>query len=403
VYLPIEDVVQPSHDENARPNLNAFFAKICATTKHSIIAQGGRTFAWSQESCMAKAIGTATEPTPTIVVVIPFYNGSAFIERAVKSVLSQTVPAHEFIVVNDGSRQSEATFLHDLAEKYPFKIIDKLNGGQGTARNAGVAATTSDYICFLDQDDYYLEDHNEILLSGIPHNTKRFGWVYADLYEADENGSIVSTAIVKHHGQHPKTSLQDILRNDMHVLPSASLISRAAFEAVGGFDEQFTGYEDDDLFIRLFRAGYTNHFLSQSVTAWCVNGGSTSFGLKMSRSRMRFFKKMVKTFPDDWFRHRFFLRDCLIPRFHRSFIGDAMMSVVKDARSQIEVYHHYDALIEIAQEYHDIVMASSSVSNRTKQRLRMQMVILRTRSKLLIGAARYTINVVRILRHRLLA
>ncbi len=74
-----------------------------------------------------------------------------------------------------------------------------------------------------------------------------------------------------------------MLREDAYILPSASLIRRAAYEAVGGFDEQFTGYEDDDLFLRLFRAGYTNYYLDKPVTVWCRHSGSTSWTLKMSR------------------------------------------------------------------------------------------------------------------------
>jgi GT2 family glycosyltransferase len=57
---------------------------------------------------------------------------------------------------------------------------------------------------------------------------------------------------------HPKRSLIECLGQDMFVVPSASLISRKAFQAVGGFDESLSGYEDDDLFLRMFRAGYDN-------------------------------------------------------------------------------------------------------------------------------------------------
>lgn len=66
---------------------------------------------------------------PTVAVIIPFYNGARWIERAVKSVAEQTVKADEFIVVNDGSRPDERSILDLLAEKYDFRILDKENGG----------------------------------------------------------------------------------------------------------------------------------------------------------------------------------------------------------------------------------------------------------------------------------
>lgn len=322
-----------------------------------------------------------------IAVVIPFYNGSKFIERAVKSVLGQTVPATEFIIVDDGSSDGEAAFLDELSKRYEFKVLHKKNGGQGSARNAGVAATMANLICFLDQDDYYLGNHNEILLNAIPEDEPHFGWVYGDLYEADGDGNIITTAIVRHITQNPKTSLADLLRNDMHVLPSASMISRTAFEAVGGFDEQFTGYEDDDLFMRIFRAGYTNNFVDRAVTAWCMHGDSTSYSLRMSWSRLRFFKKMVNTFPDDWVKGRFWMRDMLIPRFHRSFVGDAMMSVIKDDRSQVKLYEGRAELLKILDEYIDIVCNSASVGRRYKIRLRVQRALIASKSKRVINAA----------------
>ena len=138
---------------------------------------------------------------PSVVVVIPFYNGADFIERSVKSVFNQTVPADEVIVVNDGSRPEEREALGALAGRYPFRIVDKENGGQGSARNAGVAASRSDYLCFLDQDDFYLPNHIEILVGAIPAGDARFGFVYADLYEADVDGNVVRAELVK---QHPK-------------------------------------------------------------------------------------------------------------------------------------------------------------------------------------------------------
>ena len=97
------------------------------------------------------------------MLVIPFYNGADFIERAVKSVFNQTVPADEVVVVNDGSRPEEREALGALAGRYPFRIVDKENGGQGSARNAGVAVSRSDYICFLDQDDKPLNGYTVTL------------------------------------------------------------------------------------------------------------------------------------------------------------------------------------------------------------------------------------------------
>ncbi len=306
---------------------------------------------------------------PSVVVIIPFYNGADFIERSVKSVFEQSVPAAEVIVVNDGSRPEERAALDGLAARYPFHIIDKENGGQGSARNAGVKASTSDYICFLDQDDFYLPNHIETLASSIPPDDRLFGFVYADLYEADGDGNVVRTGVIKEHATHPKRNINDLLRNDMFVLPSATLVSRRAFEAVDGFDSQFMGFEDDDLFLRIFRKGFSNYFIDKAVTVWCIHTASTSFGIRMIRSRFKYFKKLTQMFPDEHQRGRYYFRDCLVPRFQPYFVNHAIESIKNDDQYRQE-------MSAILNEYGAMVLANPYVGRKKKLRLRITLFLL---------------------------
>lgn len=284
------------------------------------------------------AIRDGRTTAPTVAVIIPFFNGSRWIERALTSVAEQSVPADEIIVVNDGSQANERVALDSLMGKYTFTIIDKENGGQGSARNAGVAAAQSDYICFLDQDDFYLPDHIEALVNAIPPRDSRFGFVYGDATEADGAGNILRTAMIKaHNPTHPKQDVIDILQSDMFVLPSASLISKQAFEEVGGFDSRLTGYEDDDLFLRMFRRGYTNYFIDRPVYVWCIHAESTSYSVKMSRSRFIYFTKLVDAFPDDAASSRFYFREYIAPRFGRAFIADAIRAAATKSEYRTEI------------------------------------------------------------------
>lgn len=311
-------------------------------------------------------------PPPTIVIVIPFYNGASFIERSVHSAFTQTVAASEVIVVNDGSEPEERAALDVLAQRYPFRILDKSNGGQGSARNAGVAASTADFICFLDQDDFFLETHIETLIAAIPQGDPRLGFVYADVYEADVDGQIIRTSMVKAHASdHPKRSIFEMIAADMFVLPSASLIVRRAFEAVGGFDDQFMGFEDDDLFLRIFRAGFTNHFVDKAVTVWCIHTSSTSFGIRMIRSRFKYFRKLVGMFPDEPLRGRFYLRDYLVPRFGKLFVNDGIKSLKEDNQYRAEMRAVLD-------EYAAIVLGNPHVGRGSKLQLRTTMFLLKS-------------------------
>lgn len=321
----------------------------------------------------------------SVCVIIPYYNGSKYIERSAKSVLEQTIPPNEFIVVNDGSSADESTKLEEISQKMGFKVLHKDNGGQGSARNYGVLHTKSNLISFLDQDDFYLKNHIERLLSKVKHKDPYFGWIYGDLIEADEDGNIIRRETVIHHSTHPKKFLNDMLGQDMHVLPSASLIRREAYESVGGFDPQFTGYEDDDLFLRIFRKGYTNYFVNRPVTVWCINNNSTSYSIKMSRSRLRYIKKIVKNFPDDPDKQRFFLRDLMIPRFNRLILGEAMRAINPSNSPQDQkMAQHLDELVEIMEDYVSLMLENPYLSSRRKRRMKLQSLLLRTKSKTLI-------------------
>jgi len=327
----------------------------------------------------------AAAAAPAIAVIIPYYNGSAFIERALRSVVAQSLPAAEVVVVNDGSEPQESEFLRQLQPRYGFTLIEQENGGQGAARNAGVAAARAPYICFLDQDDFYLEDHIRILVQAIPPGDSRLGWVYGDLWEADGTGSIIRQGMAKEHGKHPKRNLLDMLRYDMFVLPSAALIRRAAFEAVGGFDTQFTGYEDDDLFLRIFRAGYTNYFVDQTVTVWCIHTGSTSYSMRMAYSCLKYFKKLAAAFPDDPRRNRYYMRDYLVPRF----LGLFAWYAVKAAQAGDENRPEMNTILS---ECAAIALANPHVRGVARLKLRIVLTLARASPPWLMRAIARTIS-----------
>lgn len=261
----------------------------------------------------------ARAPT-TIAAIVPLYNGAPFIRATLLSIIGQARKPDEIIVVDDGSTDDGAEVVRQVAaeQSVAITLLSKPNGGQSSARNFGVAHAGSELIAFLDQDDMWYPDHLEQLeqpfLRGVRH--REIGWVYSDLDEVDRDGrmitrSLLSTMEVKH----PKRSLSDCLSGDMFVLPSASLISRKAFDEVGGFDERLSGYEDDDLFLRLFQAGYWNVYIPNSLTKWRIHTASSSYTLRMAKSRMIYRHKLFELFPDDRKRGRYFVRDVAAPRF----------------------------------------------------------------------------------------
>ena len=90
---------------------------------------------------------------PAFSVVIPAYNAAATLPRALDSVLAQTWPAHEIIVVDDGSTDATAEVVKAYAG--PVRYVHQDNAGPSTARNLGVAMASSEWVAFLDADDWY--------------------------------------------------------------------------------------------------------------------------------------------------------------------------------------------------------------------------------------------------------
>ena len=135
---------------------------------------------------------------------------------------------------------------------------------------------------------------------------------------------------------HPKDSLFSCLREDMYILPTATLMSRAAVVSLGGFDEALSGYEDDDLFLRMFRAGYDHVYIERPLARWRVYSTSSSHSSRMAQRRMIFARKLLRDFPDDVVNTRYFCRDLIIPRFLPQAIVEARKALRSGDRAAIE-------------------------------------------------------------------
>ena len=90
---------------------------------------------------------------PSVSVIIPAYRAEHTIRRAIDSVLGQTVPAREIIVVDDGSPDNQAAIVEQYG--HPVVLLRQANGHTAAARNTGIKYARSDFIAFLDADDYW--------------------------------------------------------------------------------------------------------------------------------------------------------------------------------------------------------------------------------------------------------
>ena len=103
-----------------------------------------------------------------ISVIVPVYNLKELVVRCVESILAQEYTDLEIIIVDDGSKDESPALCDELAARDPrIKVIHKVNGGLCSARNAGLAVCTGEYISFIDGDDYIAPDMYRILVNDI--------------------------------------------------------------------------------------------------------------------------------------------------------------------------------------------------------------------------------------------
>ena len=115
----------------------------------------------------------------TISVVIPAYNNSRYIGRAIDSILAQTCSADEIIVVDDGSTDNTAEVVRSYGSKVNF--IQQENAGAGAARNTGIEAARNEWLAFLDADDEWLPNKLKIQTELLQRNPQ-LAWVAGNYY-----------------------------------------------------------------------------------------------------------------------------------------------------------------------------------------------------------------------------
>jgi glycosyltransferase involved in cell wall biosynthesis len=132
-----------------------------------------------------------------VSAIIPAYNRKKYIQRAIDSVLSQTVPVDEIIIVDDGSTDRTGDLV---AETYGSKVrlIRQRNAGVSGARRAGIAAARGQWIAFLDSDDEWMPERNAQLLSAARQVPEDVAWIFGDMRVVTDEGE--STTLYGEHG-----------------------------------------------------------------------------------------------------------------------------------------------------------------------------------------------------------
>jgi glycosyltransferase involved in cell wall biosynthesis len=264
-------------------------------------------------------------------------------------VLAQSLPPCELIVVDDGSTDGSLEELDGLPPApFPVRVLQQANAGQSAARNAAAREATGEYLAFLDQDDAWHPRHLEKLVAPLAADPA-VGWAYCDFDEMDLGGNLVTRAFIRTQGvRHPKRTVYECVAGDLMVLPSASVMRRAAFEQSGGFDETLCGYEDDDLFVRFFRLGWDHVFVDRPLLRFRIHATGSSTSPRFLASRLRYAAKLVSILPDDSRMFRYYVSDAIAPRFFLTSLDDYVRACSardwEGARVALQAVNHFAAL-----------------------------------------------------------
>ncbi|MBW3584474.1 MAG: glycosyltransferase family 2 protein [Cyanobacteria bacterium 0813] len=235
---------------------------------------------------------------PLVSVIIPAYNAEPFIEETLTSVLAQTYPAIEVLVVDDGSQDRTPEIVEKIGKKDSrVQLLKQQNAGVAAARNLGIQKSRGEYIAPIDADDIWYPENIEKQVECMLEGGEEVGVVYSWTVDLDEKGLLTGGfRSFRIEGDVYATLIcHNFIGN-----ASASMIRRSCLEKVGVYDKTLRernaqGCEDWDLYLRIaelyqFRAvpefsiGYRRMYNTMS-TNYTAMANSQSLMLQAAKQR----------------------------------------------------------------------------------------------------------------------
>lgn len=189
-----------------------------------------------------------TSNTPLVSVVIPAYNAERFIGKTLESILLQTYPHFEVLVVDDGSTDGTADIIKSFAvHDSRFQLLQKTNGGVATARNMAIRNASGEFIAPCDSDDVWYPDRLKAQVECMMQSDESVGLVYCWSKIIDEDDQPIVDITHSYEGR----VFADLVYSNFLGNGSCALIRRSCFDAVGEYNGATTPCEEWDLYIRV--------------------------------------------------------------------------------------------------------------------------------------------------------
>jgi glycosyltransferase involved in cell wall biosynthesis len=220
------------------------------------------------------------ENSPLVSVIIPLYNHKNYIKTAIESIVSQSYPNIEIIVIDDGSTDNSSSVVEEIITKSSksIKLIKKHNEGITKTLNLGISLSCGEYISLLASDDYLLPDSITSRVDYLDNHTEKLA-VFGDAVVVDSNGNeIYSSAIEKNNGRKKYLQIDKLLSSELVfrwcVPGPVFMAKRSLYETIGLYDENIL-IEDWDFYLRAACENLLG-FIDKSVAAYRIHDFNSS-------------------------------------------------------------------------------------------------------------------------------
>jgi glycosyltransferase involved in cell wall biosynthesis len=185
-------------------------------------------------------------------VVVPVFNRAQLLPRTLASLLAQTRPADEILVVDDGSTDGSAAVAESFGS--PVRVIRQANQGPAVARNRGLAEAQGEWVHFFDSDDLALPNLHAEQLRVLDQTGADVAYAPWLKCEISAHSIVPTNQVLQQHGL-PQGDLVRALLTNWSVVPICCLMRTRLARQVGGFPVELHGTEDQLFFLRLLLAG----------------------------------------------------------------------------------------------------------------------------------------------------
>ena len=213
---------------------------------------------------------------PLVSIIIPVYNGSNFLCQAIDSALQQTYENIEIIVVNDGSKDNDATEKIALSYGDKIRYIAKENGGVSSALNTGIKHMNGEYFSWLSHDDMYKPDKVRLEIEALQKYGDDDSVVLCKSEHINANSVCIQKSSKKSLLSVGKNAWHDVLKV-LFVKGSfngcAFLIPKKVFDVCGGFDENLRYSQDAFMWQKMFLRKFNLIYIDSVCVCNRIHGG----------------------------------------------------------------------------------------------------------------------------------